>query len=77
MNKLAIKKNDGFVSYMYNKEKLPGNKSRKIVRNETKTLFTTLGNEHTGCYNFKNENDKGSITFDEWCKLRKKKIENT
>ena len=65
MNKLAIKKTDGFVSYMYNKEQLSGKKSRKIARNETETLFTRLGNEHTGCYNFKNENDKGSITFDE------------
>ena len=77
MNIFAIKKSDGFVNYMYNKEQLPGKKSTKIMRNKTETLFTRLGNEHTGCYNFKNEKDKGSITFDEWCKLRKKKIEST
>ena len=77
MNRFAYKMNDCFMSYMQNKEQLPGKKSRKITRNESKTLFTRLGSEYSGNYNFKGEKDKSSVTFGEWCKLRKKKTGET
>ena len=66
-----------FDSSTYYSKHTPGKQNRKKGRFETEKLSNNFENTYPFYYKLKDQMDSNSVTFDEWCKLRKKKRENT
>ena len=60
-------------SYNVRLDSLISNKNRKVVRNEVENPVPRFRNSTYISYE-NSQRDEHSFTFDEWCKIRKKKI---